>query len=155
MQHSLQFESNFFIYAHAHMHARVASRTLALRGISSSRSVFHLALCSTRATHTHTHPHAICAYFNAHAHRTETGKRSVSEVLFRGEFVMLRGPSGGGKTTFLNMLGTIDTPTKGTIRIFDSIVDANSKDSFLSQLRLEKIGLFHFAQCNACCVTRC
>jgi len=26
---------------------------------------------------------------------------------------MIRGPSGGGKTTFLNMLGTIDMPSKG------------------------------------------
>jgi putative ABC transport system ATP-binding protein len=28
---------------------------------------------------------------------------------------MLRGPSGGGKTTLLNMLGTIDKPTSGEI----------------------------------------
>ncbi|EPZ30784.1 ABC transporter domain-containing protein, partial [Rozella allomycis CSF55] len=33
----------------------------------------------------------------------------------KGEFVILRGPSGGGKTTLLNMIGTIDVPTTGTI----------------------------------------
>ena len=33
----------------------------------------------------------------------------------RGEFVMLRGPSGGGKTTLLNIIGTIDKPTGGSI----------------------------------------
>ena len=31
---------------------------------------------------------------------------------------MVRGPSGGGKTTFLNMLGTIDMPTNGKIGNF-------------------------------------
>ena len=33
--------------------------------------------------------------------------------LFRGEFVMIRGPSGGGKTTLLNLVGTIDSPSGG------------------------------------------
>lgn len=31
---------------------------------------------------------------------------------------MVRGPSGGGKTTFLNMVGTIDMPSSGEISIF-------------------------------------
>lgn len=34
----------------------------------------------------------------------------------RGEFVIIRGPSGGGKTTFLNILGTIDSATHGHLR---------------------------------------
>ena len=33
----------------------------------------------------------------------------------RGEFVMIRGPSGGGKTTLLNQIGTIDTASQGII----------------------------------------
>lgn len=33
----------------------------------------------------------------------------------KGEFVIIRGPSGGGKTTFLNMVGTIDAATSGTL----------------------------------------
>lgn len=33
----------------------------------------------------------------------------------RGEFVVIRGPSGGGKTTFLNLLGTIDKPSGGNL----------------------------------------
>jgi len=32
-----------------------------------------------------------------------------------GEFVMIRGPSGGGKTTLLNMFGTIDTASSGKL----------------------------------------
>jgi len=58
----------------------------------------------------------------------------------RGEFVMIRGPSGGGKTTLLNLLGTIDSPTSGTIKIFDSPINNTSSDSFLSLLRLKHIG---------------
>jgi len=33
----------------------------------------------------------------------------------RGEFVVIRGPSGGGKTTFLNLVGTIDVATTGIV----------------------------------------
>jgi putative ABC transport system ATP-binding protein len=35
----------------------------------------------------------------------------------RGEFVMIRGPSGGGKTTLLNLVGTIDSPSDGELFI--------------------------------------
>jgi len=58
----------------------------------------------------------------------------------RGEFVMLRGPSGGGKTTLLNLLGTIDKPTAGYVELFGSRIDNTSSDSYLSNLRLSKIG---------------
>lgn len=58
----------------------------------------------------------------------------------RGEFVMIRGPSGGGKTTLLNMLGTLDYPTSGTIQILGSIVNKDSSDRYLANLRLRKIG---------------
>ena len=36
-------------------------------------------------------------------------------LTFRGEFVILRGPSGGGKTTLLNILGTIDAASSGEV----------------------------------------
>ncbi len=58
----------------------------------------------------------------------------------QGEFVMLRGPSGGGKTTTLNIIGTIDRATEGTVEILGTTIDANCKDAFLSKTRLEKIG---------------
>ena len=58
----------------------------------------------------------------------------------RGEFVMIRGPSGGGKTTLLNMIGTIDCPTDGTVTLMGTEVTKESDDNFLSDLRLKHIG---------------
>jgi len=58
----------------------------------------------------------------------------------KGEFFMLRGPSGGGKTTLLNILGTIDLPTRGTVEILGQHITAQSTDKEMSDLRLKKIG---------------
>ncbi|CAD8130208.1 unnamed protein product [Paramecium sonneborni] len=59
------------------------------------------------------------------------------------DFVIIRGPT-GWKIKFLNQIGTIDTPTSGTIilliinmiRLLGQEVNKLSKDSYLSQLRL-------------------
>jgi len=53
---------------------------------------------------------------------------------------MVIGPSGGGKTTLLNILGTIDEPTEGTVEILGEKVDGKSTDKYLANLRLRKIG---------------
>jgi len=58
----------------------------------------------------------------------------------RGEFLMIRGPSGGGKTTLLNLIGTADVATSGKLRIMGDEINEKSSDKFLSRLRLEKIG---------------
>jgi len=58
----------------------------------------------------------------------------------RGEFVMIRGPSGGGKTTLLNIIGTIDKPTGGVLEILGEPVTQESSDNYLADLRLRKIG---------------
>lgn len=58
----------------------------------------------------------------------------------KGEFVMIRGPSGGGKTTMLNLIGTIDSSSSGELNIMGNRIDKDSSDSFLSQLRLKHIG---------------
>jgi len=58
----------------------------------------------------------------------------------KGEFFMLRGPSGGGKTTLLNILGTIDVPTSGTVEILGQKITKDSTDKEMSDLRLQKIG---------------
>lgn len=50
----------------------------------------------------------------------------------KGEFVMIRGPSGGGKTTMLNLVGSIDSSTSGELFIMGNRIDQSSSDSFLS-----------------------
>jgi len=56
----------------------------------------------------------------------------------RGEYISILGPSGAGKTTFLNMLGCIDSPTEGRIRFFSE--DGNQLE--LSSLRENKLDAF-------------
>merc|ERR1719321_824973 len=58
----------------------------------------------------------------------------------RGEFVCIFGTSGGGKTTLLNLLGTIDKPTKGRITICGTRINSKTTDAELSRLRLSKLG---------------
>lgn len=58
----------------------------------------------------------------------------------RGEFVMLRGPSGGGKTSLLNILGTIDSCSSGSVSLLGTIINESSSDDYLADVRLEKIG---------------
>lgn len=54
---------------------------------------------------------------------------------------MIRGPSGGGKTSLLNVIGTIDTPSKGLMRLFGETVDFGKvSDAYLADLRLRRIG---------------
>ena len=53
---------------------------------------------------------------------------------------MIRGPSGGGKTTMLNLVGSIDASTSGELFIMGNRIDQSSSDSLLSSLRLRHIG---------------
>lgn len=43
--------------------------------------------------------------------------RGVSLTIHKGEFIVILGKSGGGKTSMLNIMGTIDKPTKGDLYI--------------------------------------
>ena len=58
----------------------------------------------------------------------------------KGEFIILRGPSGGGKTTLLNMIGCIDHVSSGSIEMMGHEITAASTDDFLADLRLRSIG---------------
>jgi len=58
----------------------------------------------------------------------------------RGEFVIIRGPSGGGKTTLLNILGTLDSDFEGELTIMNNKITKECTDEFLSKLRLKNIG---------------
>jgi putative ABC transport system ATP-binding protein len=56
-----------------------------------------------------------------------------------GEFTGLIGPSGSGKTTLLNIMGSLDTPTEGTVIVLDnSIGKLNAKEA--AKLRKESLG---------------
>jgi putative ABC transport system ATP-binding protein len=72
----------------------------------------------------------------------------VSLRIERGELVAIVGPSGSGKSTMLNVLGTLDRPTSGTVRI-DRYDVARLSDAGLSALRATRIGFvfqqFHLA----------
>ncbi|WP_071335146.1 ABC transporter ATP-binding protein [Burkholderia contaminans] len=64
----------------------------------------------------------------------------------RGEFVVLVGPSGSGKTTLLNMIGGLDSPTKGRVWIEGTEIGRLGKGA-LSAVRLRQIG-FVFQEFN-------
>ncbi|ACU69955.1 ABC transporter related [Catenulispora acidiphila DSM 44928] len=70
--------------------------------------------------------------------------RGVSLVVRRGEFVGVVGPSGSGKSTLLHILGTLDRPSSGTVRV-DGWDIADLSDRELSALRGATIG-FVFQQ---------
>ena len=56
-----------------------------------------------------------------------------------GEYVAIMGPSGSGKTTLMNIVGLLDTPTKGVYYLDEKAV-TNLKEKDLSKLRLNTIG---------------
>jgi len=56
-----------------------------------------------------------------------------------GEFVALMGPSGSGKSTLLNLIGGLDRPTRGTVRVAGEDLGSLS-DSALTRWRAENIG---------------
>jgi putative ABC transport system ATP-binding protein len=68
----------------------------------------------------------------------------VSFAIRRGELVAIVGPSGSGKTTLLHVIGTLERPSTGTVRV-DGIDVAGLDDRQLAALRARSIG-FVFQQ---------
>jgi putative ABC transport system ATP-binding protein len=65
--------------------------------------------------------------------------RGVSVNVDRGEYVAIMGPSGSGKSTLMNLIGCLDTPTRGTYELNDRQV-ASMNDDELAYVRNKEIG---------------
>jgi putative ABC transport system ATP-binding protein len=65
--------------------------------------------------------------------------KGVSFDIEKGDFISLAGPSGSGKTTILNMIGCIDPPSGGTVRINGRVTERMS-DAEITTLRHETLG---------------
>ena len=65
--------------------------------------------------------------------------RGVSISIERGEYVAIMGPSGSGKSTLMNLIGCLDTPSKGSYLLNDKEV-ADMNDDDLAQIRNQEIG---------------
>jgi putative ABC transport system ATP-binding protein len=73
-----------------------------------------------------------------------TALRGVTFALNEGELAAIVGPSGSGKTTLLHLIGTLDRPTTGAVRL-NGLDVATMTDRELSALRATRIG-FVFQQ---------
>jgi putative ABC transport system ATP-binding protein len=65
--------------------------------------------------------------------------RGVSIQLERGEYVAIMGPSGSGKSTLMNLIGCLDTPSKGSYLLNNKQVSEMNDDE-LARIRNEEIG---------------
>ena len=72
--------------------------------------------------------------------------QDISMDIFEGDFIAIMGPSGAGKTTFLNLLSTLDKPTRGEILLEGQDITKMSNKQ-LSLIRRDKIG-FIFQEYN-------
>ncbi len=63
----------------------------------------------------------------------------VDIVIRRGEYVAIMGPSGSGKSTLMNLIGCLDTPTKGLYYLNGKLV-SDMEDDELARIRNKEIG---------------
>jgi len=76
--------------------------------------------------------------------RHVTALDNVTLAIPRGELVSIIGPSGSGKSTLLNLIGGLDRPTAGEVRV-DGEALAGLTDDALTRVRRDKIGfIFQF-----------
>src|SRR5690606_11897946 len=66
--------------------------------------------------------------------------KSVSRQIKKGDFVALMGPSGSGKSTLMNILGCLDTPSRGTY-ILNGINVSDMTENELAEVRNKEIGI--------------
>jgi putative ABC transport system ATP-binding protein len=66
--------------------------------------------------------------------------RGVDLTVEAGDFLAVTGPSGSGKSTLLHLLGAVDTPTRGVVRL-DGVDVSSLSDRERTRLRLTRVGL--------------
>jgi putative ABC transport system ATP-binding protein len=71
--------------------------------------------------------------------KTVTALDGISLQIPAGQMVAIQGPTGGGKSTLLQMLGALDRPSSGSVRLGDQDL-ATLGDGALGRIRAERIG---------------
>lgn len=85
----------------------------------------------------------VCKYYRMGKHVIAAADH-ISFSINRGEFVVIVGPSGAGKTTVLNMLGGMDSADKGTIMLDGKIISSYNEKQ-LTRYRRHDVGfVFQF-----------
>lgn len=83
----------------------------------------------------------VCKYYN---NKTIIAADHVTFDIAEGEFVVIVGPSGAGKTTILNMLGGMDTCDEGVISLGDRVVSGATKRQLTEYRRTDVGFVFQF-----------
>ncbi len=63
------------------------------------------------------HVHHVTKEFRLDKKTVVTAIKDISLEIYRGEYLSIMGPSGSGKSTIFNMIGALDTPTKGHVEV--------------------------------------
>ncbi len=71
--------------------------------------------------------------------RTVTALSDVTLDIPTGQMLAIQGPTGGGKSTLLQLLGALEKPTKGSVRLGDDVISA-MPDTRLAGLRAKEVG---------------
>ena len=66
--------------------------------------------------------------------------KSINLTVNQGEFISIRGKSGVGKTSLFKLIGLLQLPSNGTVKLFGKNVQALSEDE-KAYLRLRQLGL--------------
>ncbi|MEA3499513.1 MAG: ABC transporter ATP-binding protein [Candidatus Marinimicrobia bacterium] len=72
--------------------------------------------------------------------------KNIDFYLEKGDFISLMGPSGSGKSTLLNIMGTMDSPSSGSIHLLNTNL-TKLKENELAEYRLKHFGFiyqFHY-----------
>ena len=83
----------------------------------------------------------VCKYYN---NKTIIAADHVTFDIAEGEFVVIVGPSGAGKTTILNMLGGMDTCDEGVISLGDRVISGATKRQLTEYRRTDVGFVFQF-----------